>query len=242
MGVQVDFSNVEGEIERLEENAKRKERELLQPLNTPASGKGVAFHAALAEATGASGMPNLPPELAALPQPARVRKLAGPLHQLFMQYDEGDMDADVFRERLRAMGLRENLEVDRLLRQQGVGFAQLFKALAMQGGNDMPSDGQAAGQATDRTPSGGVFGTRHNASPAASRRIGKRTGFKDLRAASAVDPVSWRGKCLHCCVCSCVCRFVVRVSACGCSDGVGSGSGVWAYRRMRMLMRPVARR
>lgn len=86
---QVDFSNVAGEITRLEESARQREREQLRPQDTPASGKGVAFHAALAKATGVSGMPELPPELASLPQPARVRKLAGPLNQLFTQYDNG---------------------------------------------------------------------------------------------------------------------------------------------------------
>ena len=86
---QVDFSNVAGEIERLEESARQREKELLRPQDTPASGKGVAFHAALAKATGMSSMPALPAELAALPQPARVRKLAGPLNQLFTQYDNG---------------------------------------------------------------------------------------------------------------------------------------------------------
>ena len=154
--------------------------------------QGVEFHAALRAATGDSGMPSLPPELANLPQPARVRKLAAPLHQLFMQFDNGDMTTDVFRERMRALGLRENLEVDRLLRQDGLQFSQLFKALAMQGGNDVPLAGQAAGAKTHRTPSGGVFGTKHNAIGSPSKRAGKRTGFKDLRAASAVDPISWR--------------------------------------------------
>lgn len=88
------------------------------------------FRSALEATTGARLVPtSLPPELASLPQPERVRALARELSALFTQLDTNRMSLDTFRARLRDMGLQETPEVTRLLHQPPIKFSVLYRAL-----------------------------------------------------------------------------------------------------------------
>lgn len=63
----------------------------LKPKETPVSGKGAEFHAALSRFTGVDETKLLAPaEVRSLAQGERVKRLASQLHALFNQYDNGE--------------------------------------------------------------------------------------------------------------------------------------------------------
>ena len=111
-------------------------------------------------------------------QADRVRSLSGRINALFNEFDTGRISLDVFRERLRDMGLRENPEVNRLLRQTPVSFSALLKALTY--------EGHAAGAVPAHVPAG-----------ASSMRNNHVTVFT---SGSSAVPLSGKGKG----VCGCV--------------------------------------
>ncbi len=58
-----------------------------------------------------------------------MRRLSAEIHGLFSELDTGRISLDVFRERLRELGIFETIEARRLLGQMPCSFTQLFRAL-----------------------------------------------------------------------------------------------------------------
>lgn len=135
------------------------------------------FRSALEATTGARLAPSsLPPELASLPQPERVRALARELSALFTQLDTNRMSLDTFRARLRDMGLQETPEVTRLLHQPPLKFSVLYRALQVD-----PAEGPGGGAGSSPSkvelfrPAGSSFprgGNAHAPVSSYSSRVG----------------------------------------------------------------------
>lgn len=182
---------------------------------------GREFREALEAQTGRSvpgSASKLPESLRSLPQPHLVRRLAGELNALFNEWDNARIPLDVFREELRALGVAETLEAQRLLRGPGqCTFAQLFRALcatddtaAVARVAGIHSTSRPATAATlnsgrtavvmPRAASGGAMGTSSGGGatsldvfgrgPVPDRLTGKRMGSARHQSR---DVVTWRG-------------------------------------------------
>jgi hypothetical protein len=182
---------------------------------------GREFREALEAQTGREvpgSASKLPESLRSLPQPHLVRRLAGELNALFNEWDNARIPLDVFREELRALGVAETLEAQRLLRGPGqCTFAQLFRALCAT--DDTAAIARVAGIHSTSRPataatlnsgrtavvmpqaaSGGAMGTSSGGGatsldvfgrgPVPDRLTGKRMG--SARHESR-DVITWRG-------------------------------------------------
>lgn len=89
--LQVDYSRMETDLLARKEAQVRAATATLKPKETPVSGKGAEFHAALSRFTGVDETKLLAPaEVRSLTQGERVKRLASQLHALFNQYDNGE--------------------------------------------------------------------------------------------------------------------------------------------------------
>jgi len=120
---------------------------------------GREFRQAVETATGHAvpgSASRVPDSVRGLPQPQRVRRLARELNALFNEWDHGRIPLDLFREELRALGVDETMEAQRLIRGTGTcTFAQLFRALCTE--DDSAALASAAGmRSTSRPATAGV--------------------------------------------------------------------------------------
>lgn len=131
----------------------------------------------------------MPAELLALPQQQRVRRLTRQISSLFSEYDNGRCSLDVFRERLRQLGVDETEEFRRALRMPAdLTFATLFRALCTADAAPASPAGAPSARGT-----GGARSDLHmqvgagRSVPSAGRRLGPPGGRRDS------DVISWRG-------------------------------------------------
>eukprot|EP01138_Halocafeteria_seosinensis_P001658 gb/GECG01001699.1/.p1 GENE.gb/GECG01001699.1/~~gb/GECG01001699.1/.p1 ORF type:complete len:834 (+),score=114.25 gb/GECG01001699.1/:1-2502(+) len=175
------------EQERLEQQ--KEDENYYGNLRNNVSGRGLEFQQAL-ENTVMGGAKNIriPPELQNLPQPEKVRRLAKEIHSLFKEFDSGSMSVDVFREHLRALGLEETPEVQKVIKQTPISFSQLFRALMSTDKTGVP-EGAAAGEPSNRTtkdPTTQLFSDSNTPISGKSRRGSVRMNSPGR------DIISWR--------------------------------------------------
>jgi Ca2+-binding EF-hand superfamily protein len=136
----IDFSAFQADVQRRREEKRRAFADAARraaptdstaPYGTapdPSAGKGYEFHTAIERTLGKRQ--SVPDEITRLPRDQRVKRLASDIQSLFNKYDTGYISLDVFRAKLRGLGVDETPEAEKLLKQGTISFTALLRALS----------------------------------------------------------------------------------------------------------------